>query len=106
MMVTIDVGHPPRKPAHVERELYNAIEKIRNSSTMRILKVIHGNGKATRTTVRNWAYRNSKLLRLTISGESYDLFNKKTQEMRSECGQYNDPDIGSGNSGITIIWVR
>jgi hypothetical protein len=106
MVLTIDVGHPPRKPEKVEREIYNAIEEVRKSSKLRIIKVVHGNGSATRTTVRNWAYRNGRLLRAAIPGENYDLFDASTQELRSECGQYSDPDIGRDNKGITILWVK
>jgi hypothetical protein len=106
MIIIIDIGHPPRKPDLVERELQDAIEKVRNSPTSRIVKVVHGNGAATRTTVRNWAYRTRQSIRATISGENYNLFDTATQEMRSECGQYSDPDLGRGNKGITIIWVK
>ncbi len=106
IILTIDVGHPPRHPIQVEKELYDAVQKVRNSSTLRIVKVIHGNGKSTRTTVRNWAYRMGKSLRNVINGESYDLFDKMTEKMRGECGQYEDIDLGSGNNGITVIWVK
>ncbi len=106
MVITIDIGHPPRKPDQVERELHDAIEKVRNSPTSRIVKVVHGNGAATRTTVRNWAYRTRQSIRATISGENYGFFDTTTQKMRSECGQYSDPDLGNGNRGITIIWVK
>lgn len=106
MLLTVDVGHPPRKPAQVERELHEAVEKVRNSATWRIVKVIHGNGYATLTTVRNWTFRNGRSIRATIDGANYDLFNTATRVMRSECGQYTDQDLGKANGGITIIWVK
>jgi hypothetical protein len=45
MVLTIDVGHPPRKPEKVEREIYNAMymgtgqPRARRSETGRIVTV-------------------------------------------------------------------
>lgn len=110
-MCTIDVAHPRRQPKQVEDALDDILGKVRNHSAWRAVKVIHGYGSsgkggATKETVRNWAYQRRRHLRATIAGEDYDLFGDDTQEMRSECGQIDDPDLGAGNPGVTILWVK
>ncbi len=110
-ILTIDVAHPPRKPDAVEEELLNAWSRVRNSSSLRILKIIHGHGSSgkggsTKETVRNWAFRNTTRFRAVIEGEQYSLYNAATQELRKEVGDYDDPDLRQANSGITIIWIR
>ena len=110
-MYTIDVAHPRRQPQQVEEELDAALAKVRNHSTLRAVKVIHGYGStgkggATKETVKNWAYQRRRHLRATIAGEDYDLFNDDAQEMRSESGQMEDPDLGAANPGVTVLWVK
>jgi hypothetical protein len=110
-LLVIDVGHPPRPPQQVENELEAALAKVRSSSTLRALKVIHGYGShgrggSTKETVRNWAFQFCQRFRAVINGEDYDIFDSDTQEMREECGQVADVDLGSGNAGMTLIWVK
>ena len=110
-ILTIDVAHPPRPPARVEADLQTVVLKIRNSRQHRALKVVHGYGShgrggSTRETVRDWAYNQRRHLRAVIYGENYDLFDDETQELRAECGQLDDADLGSSNPGITILWVK
>ncbi|GEM_PF-130701 len=110
-LLVIDVGHPPRRPKQVETELEAAFAKVRNSTTLRVIKVIHGYGShgqggSTKENVRNWAFQFRKRFRAVIDGEAYDIFDDDTQEMRSECGQLDDNDLGIGNAGITLIWVK
>lgn len=110
-ILTIDVAHPPRHPDVVEKELLDAWSNVRNSSSLRILKIIHGHGStgkggSTRDVVRNWTFRNRKRFRTTIEGEAYTLFDADVQKMRAEVGQYNDTDLGHMNPGITVVWVR
>ncbi|MDZ7289799.1 MAG: hypothetical protein ONB44_06775 [candidate division KSB1 bacterium] len=108
---SIDVAHPPRSSAQVEAELNAAHAKVRNSSTLRVIKVIHGYGShgrggITKETVRNWAFQFRRRFRAIIDGENYDLFDDDTQALRQECGQIDDTDLGMGNPGITLIWVK
>jgi hypothetical protein len=110
-VLTLDVAHPPRHPDVVERELTNALSNVRLSSTLRVLKIIHGHGStgkggSTKETVRNWTFRNRQRLRAIIEGEAYSLFNPDTQEMRAEVGQYGDADLDNSNPGITVVWVK
>lgn len=120
-MLTLDVGHPPRPPQQVESALDTALSKVRSSSQLRVIKVIHGYGSHgpdlqlkslkesrghTKVTVRNWAFQFRRHFRSVINGEDYDIFDDDTQEMREECGQLDDNDLGIGNAGITLIWVK
>lgn len=108
---TIDVAHPPRHPDVVERELNDALSTARNSSSLRILKIIHGHGSSgkggsTKEVARNWAFRQRSRVRGIINGENYEVYDTDVQEMRSEVGQYPDIDLNNGNPGITVIWVK
>ena len=108
---TIDAAHPPRHPDEVEDELLHAWGRVRNSSSLRILKIIHGYGSggkggSTREVVRNWAFRNRGKFKQVIDGEEYRLYNAATQELRQQVGTFADADLDAGNSGITIVWVK
>lgn len=110
-LLTIDVAHPPRHPDVVEQELLDAWSTVRNSSSLHILKIIHGHGStgkggSTKETVRNWMFRNRTKFRAMIDGEDYCMFNADVQEMREEVGQFGDSDLGNANPGITIVWVK
>lgn len=110
-ILVLDVAHPPRPPGEVEDELLHAWSEVRNSSSFRILKIIHGYGKsgkggATKEVVRNWAFHNRSRLRCVIDGEDYSLYNAATQELRKHIGDYVDADVGAINPGITIVWVK
>lgn len=101
---SIDIAHPPRKAKSVEDELVRLITGARASRT-RIVKVIHGRRGNTRTITRNWIFEARRNFKTVIHGEDYDIFNKSVQEMRAECGFFEDSDLGAGNSGITVIWL-
>ncbi|MGH7456599.1 MAG: hypothetical protein ACRENG_34945, partial [bacterium] len=75
----IDVGHPPRSAQQVENELAEALAKVRNSSTRRVIKAVHGYGShgrggSTKETVRNWAFQFRRRFRAVINGEDYGIF--------------------------------
>jgi hypothetical protein len=110
-LFVIDVGHPPRAPQQVENELAEALAKVRNSPILRVIKVVHGYGShgrggSTKETVRNWAFQFRRRWRAVINGEDYNIFDDDTQEMRQACGQIDDADLGIGNPGITLVWVK
>ncbi len=111
VMLTIDVAHPPLHPDVVEQDLLDAWSKVRNSSSLRILKIIHGHGStgkggSTKEVVRNWTFRNRNRFRAIIEGENYSMFDPEVQHMRSEIGQYNDSDLTRANPGITVVWIK
>jgi Smr domain len=109
--LTIDIAHPPLSTEAAEEVLDDELNKIRSSEKLRVLKVIHGHGTSERPAVLkqvvlNWAHRNRTRLRAVISGEDYNILDAKTQEMRKQCGQVQDPDIGKSNPGMTLIWIK
>jgi hypothetical protein len=108
---TIDIAHPPRHPDRAEEALQAAWQKVRSSSTLRILKIIHGYGSSgrggsTHMLARNWAFTHRARFKAVIDGEEYTLFDATTQQMRRETGAYDDADLAHGNKGILVIWVR
>ncbi len=110
-LLTIDVAHPPRPSSVVESELTDAWSRVRNSDTLRLLKIVHGHGStgkggATKEVVRNWAFTNRARFRGVIEGECYSLFDPQTQKMRVEIGLFDDPDLNRSNPGILMIWVK
>jgi hypothetical protein len=108
---TIDIAHPPLTSESAEMVLDDEANQIRSTQNWRVLKVIHGHGTNERPAVLkqvvlNWAHRNRTRLLAVIPGEDYDILDAKTQEMRKQCGQVPDPDLGKSNSGITLIWIK
>jgi len=103
---TIDVGHPPLKPDQVEHQLDDLLLQAYRFSSLRVIKIIHGRSGNTKITVRNWLYKKRNRLRGIIYGENYTIFDKQTQEMHKEVGQFPDSDLETSNSGITIVWIK
>ena len=110
-ILTLDVAHPPLPPDQVEAMLLESWSRIRNSKTLRVLKLIHGYGSSgkggsTRELIRNWAFRHRSKFRNVIEGEAYHLNSPPVQEMRKELGAFNDMDLQNPNHGITVLWVK
>jgi len=111
VILTIDIAHPPLPPDAVEQTLLDSWGRVRNSPTLRILKIVHGYGSSgrggkTKEIVRNWIFRNSSRFRAVIDGTSYTLFDGKVRDMIGETGPITDPDLGAQNQGVTIVWVK
>ena len=110
-ILTVDVAHPPLSASETEEVLLQSWSLVRNSQTLRLLKIIHGYGSSgkggtTRETVRLWAFRQRKKFRDVIEGESYNPYHPQVQEMRKELGLFEDQDLRNENPGITLIWVK
>ena len=108
---TIDIAHPPLPSEIAEEVLDDEVIQVRFTQKWRVLKVIHGHGMSEhpavlKQVVHNWAYRNRAHLRAVIPGEEYNILDETTQEMRKQCGQVTDSDLGKSNSGITLIWIK
>jgi hypothetical protein len=108
---TIDIAHPPLKSDDAEQIMENELRSAHLLKERCVLKVIHGYGSQKRPgvlkeVVCNWTYRNRAKLLAVIPGEEYHIFDAKTIEMRKECGQISDPDLGASNPGITLIWIK
>jgi hypothetical protein len=109
-LLVIDVAHPSRTQEAVEQELLDALNQVRSSRVLRLIKVIHGYGSSgrggmTKTVVQNWLFRRRRAVREILPGESYGILDPATQTMRAEVGAYPDPDLGNSNGGITLVWV-
>ncbi len=110
-ILTIDVAHPPRHADEVEREIVSAVAQVAGSSSLRLLKIIHGHGSsgrgsATREVVRGWAFRHRQKFRAAIEGEEYSRFHPDVQEIRKVIGEFPDPDLEAQNRGILVLWVK
>ena len=107
----IDISHPPLPSDTAEKVLDDEVTRMRSTHRWRVLKVIHGHGTLKRPAVlkqvvHNLAYRNRTRLLAVIPGEEYNIHDAQTQEMRKQCGQVADTDLGASNTGITLIWIR
>jgi hypothetical protein len=110
-VLIIDVAHPPRPPEAVEQALNDALDAVQRSSTLRIIKVVHGYGSSGRggstlQTVRNWGYNARKRMREIIPGEEYTIFDSRTQQIRGQVEEFSDEDLGAANRGVTLFWVK
>ncbi|MBS4027566.1 MAG: hypothetical protein KGZ58_02920 [Ignavibacteriales bacterium] len=108
---TLDIAHPPVSSDEAEVIMQVEVRKIRNSSSLRVLKIIHGYGSGGRggtlkTTIRNWLFENRSSFRCMIDGEQANIYNEDIQQMLRECGHNADTDLRSPNRGITIVWVK
>ena len=108
---TIDIAHPPMTAQQAEQALSETLTMVRSSTEFRVLKVIHGKGTPDRPAVLkevvlNWTYKHRNRLRTIIAGENYEIIFPETLEMRKECGQVADQDLGAGNEGMTIVWIK
>ena len=73
----------------------------------RAIKIIHGHGTgALKNAVRYWCKEQQGRFKAIIFGENYDMFDKESVDMRSDCELPDDKDFGRRNSAITYIWLR
>jgi hypothetical protein len=108
---TIDIAHPPLTSEIAEEVLDDEVSQMRFTHKWCVLKVIHGHGTnehpaVLKKVVYNWAHRNRAHLLAVIPGEEYHILDARTQEMRKQCGQVTDSDLGKSNPGITLIWIK
>ncbi|MBS01035.1 MAG: hypothetical protein CMG37_06420 [Candidatus Marinimicrobia bacterium] len=71
------------------------------------IKIIHGHGTgALKNAVREWCKDQQGRFKAIIFGENYDMFDKESMDMRSDCELPDDKDFCRRNSAITYIWLR
>ena len=107
MLSTIDIGHKnfnlDEAMAALESEVSNHIFHGKSKA----IKIIHGHGSgALKDAVRVWCLEQEGRFEAIIFGENYDMFDKSSMDMRSDCGLPDDKDFGRRNSAITYIWLR
>lgn len=109
-LMTVDIAHPPMRSEEAERLLDESLRKIRLSSHLRIMKIIHGYGSkgtggALKTVVKNWVHQHHDNIISSIDGEQLTPFNPQVQVLSAECNMSPEKDLGAPNEGITIVWV-
>ena len=107
MLSIIDIGHKnfslDKAMAVLESEVSNQIFQ----GGSKAIKIIHGHGSgALKDDVREWCAEQKGRFKAVIFGENYDMFDKDSMDMRSDCGLPNDKDFCRRNSAITYIWLR
>ncbi|MBI1805410.1 MAG: Smr/MutS family protein [Ignavibacteriae bacterium] len=111
IIYTLDIAHPPLPGAEAEAVLDEALRKAHLSSSLRVIKIIHGFGSSgkggtLKTLVRNWMYRQRARIKSSIPGEYLTPFNPVVQELAATLDLSISKDFGAPNEGITILWVK
>jgi len=107
LLTTIDIGHKNFTLDNALAVLESEISSLIFQGDTRAIKIIHGHGTgALKTAVREWCIEQKGRFNAVIFGENYNMFDKESMEMRSDCGLPNDKDFGRRNSAITYIWLR
>jgi len=102
----LDIGHNKFSMDTALSVLETEISKLQFGGGNRCVKIIHGHGRgALRTAVRSWCCEQEGRFRAVIFGEDYDIFHKETSDMRADCGNPRDQDLGRKNRAITYLWL-
>jgi len=108
---TLDIAHPPVTSDDAEIIIQTEIRKVRNSETLRVLKIIHGYGSKGRggtlkNIVRHWLFKHRNEYLAVIAGENASIFHSDIQNILQTCGSSYDNDLRVSNLGITFVWVK
>ena len=109
-LMTIDIAHPPLSERDAEALLDESLKKIRHSSSVRVMKIIHGLGAlgtpgAQREIVKNWLGANRSKIISFIEGEDLSPANANVQVLLAECDIPPTNDFLYPNGEITIVWI-
>ena len=110
-LMTIDVAHPPRHPDEVDELLLAAWLRARNSSSLRVLQIIHGYGSSgrggsLREHVRNWLFTRQHHFDAIIYGEEISPIHPDIEEIISELGYHPETEFRKANPGITLVRIK
>ena len=92
MLKTIDIGHKNFSLDKAMSVLETEVSGL----------IFQGDANA----VREWCKDQQGRFKSIIFGENYDMFDKESMDMRSDCELPDDKDFGRRNSAITYIWLR
>ena len=105
-IIVLDIGHSYNSLDQAIIALETKVSQISHENKIKIIKVITGHGSGElKTKVRQWCNEQQGRFRGVVYGENYSIFNKETNKMREACDNFDDNDLGKGNSAITYIWL-
>jgi hypothetical protein len=95
------------------RQVVEAIRQAKREG-VRVLKVIHGYGSSGKGGTLNHGLRKSFSLRKRenaikdfIPGEHFNIFNPVVLDLLEVIPSLRgDPDLGTTNLGITVLWLK
>ena len=106
MLKTLDIGHKKSSLDSAIGVLETETSRYQFEGSARCIKIIHGHGRGKlREAVRAWCCEQEGRFRAVVFGEDYDIFHKDTSEMRSDCGNPSDLDLGRKNRAVTYLWL-
>ena len=106
MLKILDIGHKNSSLDSAIGVLETETSRYQFEGNARCIKIIHGHGRGKlREAVRAWCCEQEGRFRAVVFGEDYDIFHKETSEMRSDCGNPNDLDLGRKNRAVTYLWL-
>ena len=107
MLTIIDIGHKNFSLDKAMFVLETEVSGLIFQGDAKAIKIIHGHGTgALKNAVREWCKDQQGRFKAIIFGENYDMFDKESMDMRSDCELPDDKDFGRRNSAITYIWLR
>ena len=106
MLKTLDIGHKRSSLESAIGVLETEISRYQFEGGVCCIKIIHGHGWGKlREAVRTWCCEQEGRFRAVVFGEDYDIFHKETSEMRADCGNPHDIDLGRKNRAVTYLWL-
>ena len=106
MLKTLDIGHKKSSLDSAIGVLETEISRYQFEGSARCIKIIHGHGRGKlREAVRAWCCEQEGRFRAVVFGEDYDIFHKETSDMRADCGNPHDLDLGRKNRAVTYLWL-
>ena len=106
MLKILDIGHKGSSLESAVGVLETEISRYQFEGSVRCIKIIHGHGWGKlREAVREWCCEQEGRFRAVVFGEDYDIFHKETSDMRADCGNPRDQDLGRKNRAITYLWL-
>ena len=107
MLTIIDIAHKNFNLDKAMAVLESEVSGLIFQGESKAIKIIHGHGSgALKYAVREWCVEQKGRFKAVIFGENYNMFDKDSMEMRSDCELPDDKDFGRRNSAITYIWLR
>lgn len=110
-IINLEQGFPTRDESR--KRLEAAIASARKDGLL-ALKLIHGYGSSGQGGTLRFAIRgylrqmkDRGEIALFVNGESFSQFEERSRELLAKVPDLLvDPDLGSGNKGVTLVLIR